>query len=244
MPHQCFAYYLNNLDPIIFRIYDNVGRDGTSGLCACIYLRLSALLWLQPRVRQSAPQRVGDFITGCALFGVIIGGRLGYVFFYKPEMLRERCRSFAFGRRNVQPRRNAWSVLFTLYLPYRHKISWTNLGDNLVVTAPMVCSWALCQFHQRRTLRRMTKSLAMQFPRNYSIILRKPSARSRHALELIHRSSRPMQCRAVRQPQVATALRSIISPRHPSQLYELFLKESFCSRFVVRTYPHVSRNGF
>ncbi len=33
--------------------------------------------------------KVGDFITACALFGVIVGGRLGYVFLYKPEMLRE-----------------------------------------------------------------------------------------------------------------------------------------------------------
>ena len=33
-------------------------------------------------------EKVGDFVTGCALFGVIIGG--GWVvFFYKPEMLRE-----------------------------------------------------------------------------------------------------------------------------------------------------------
>src|SRR5947207_8848604 len=29
---------------------------------------------------------------------------------------------------------------------------------------------------------------------------------------------------AVRQPQVATALRSVISPRHPSQLYEAFFE--------------------
>jgi phosphatidylglycerol:prolipoprotein diacylglycerol transferase len=29
---------------------------------------------------------------------------------------------------------------------------------------------------------------------------------------------------AVRQPQVATALRSILSPRHPSQLYEAFFE--------------------
>jgi phosphatidylglycerol:prolipoprotein diacylglycerol transferase len=47
-------------------------------------------LWLSKRgYADLPPQRVSDFITGCALFGVIVGGRLGYVFFYKPEMLRE-----------------------------------------------------------------------------------------------------------------------------------------------------------
>ena len=51
--------------------------------------------------------KVGDFITGCALFGVIVGGRLGYVFFYKPEMLaRAVVDPAGLGRRNVEPRRD------------------------------------------------------------------------------------------------------------------------------------------
>src|SRR5205807_1581067 len=42
---------------------------------------------------------------------------------------------------------------------------------------------------------------------------------------------------AVRQPQVATALRSIISPRHPSQLYEAFFEGVvlFAILWFVRT---------
>src|SRR5207248_5027002 len=85
------AYYLHNLDPLIFRIYDNVGPRwyGLAYVLAFVSSYL-LLLWLAKRgYADLAPQRVGDFITGCALFGVIIGGRLGYVFFYKPEMLRE-----------------------------------------------------------------------------------------------------------------------------------------------------------
>ena len=67
------AYYLHNLDPIIFRIYDNVGPRwyGLSYVLAfiCGYL---LFLWLAKRgYADLAPQRVGDFITGCALFGVI-----------------------------------------------------------------------------------------------------------------------------------------------------------------------------
>src|SRR5438552_3085703 len=82
------AYYLHSLDPIIFRIYDNVGPRwyGLAYVLAfiCGYL---VFLWLAKRgYADLPPQRVGDFITGCALFGVIIGGRLGYVFFYKPEV--------------------------------------------------------------------------------------------------------------------------------------------------------------
>src|SRR5207237_9290310 len=88
---RMFAYYLHNLDPIIFRIYDNVGPRwyGLAYVLAFISSYL-LLLWLAKRgFADLPPQRVSDFITGCALFGVIIGGRLGYVFFYKPEMLHE-----------------------------------------------------------------------------------------------------------------------------------------------------------
>ena len=86
-----FAYYLHNLDPIIFRIYDNVGPRWYGLAYVLAFVSSYFLfLWLSKRgYADLPPQRVGDFITGCALFGVIVGGRLGYVFFYKPEMLRE-----------------------------------------------------------------------------------------------------------------------------------------------------------
>ena len=86
-----FAYYLHDLDPIIFRIYDNVGPRWyglayvLAFLCSYVLLRVLA----KTGYADLSVEKVGDFITGCALFGVIIGGRLGYVFFYKPEMLRE-----------------------------------------------------------------------------------------------------------------------------------------------------------
>src|SRR5439155_25001745 len=85
------AYYLHNLNPIIFRIYDNVGPRGY-GLA--YVLRFVAgdrrFLWLAKHGYPDwSPQRLGDCITGCALFGVIVGGRLGYFFFYKPAMFRD-----------------------------------------------------------------------------------------------------------------------------------------------------------
>src|SRR5258707_12993675 len=83
------AYYLHSLDPIIFRIYDNVGPRwyGLAYVLAfiCSYL---LFLWLANRgYADLPPQRVGDFITGCALFGVIIGGRLGYRFFCQTQIV-------------------------------------------------------------------------------------------------------------------------------------------------------------
>src|SRR5947209_19597618 len=92
------AYYLHNLDPIIFRIYDNVGPRwyGLAYVLAfiCGYLLFH---WLAKRgYADLPPQRVGDFITRCALFGVIIARVLRYVTVYKPETLRDPHSIFRF----------------------------------------------------------------------------------------------------------------------------------------------------
>ncbi len=141
------AYYLHNLDPIIFRISENVGPRwyGLAYVLAfiCSYF---LFLWLAKRgFADLRPQQVGDFITGCALFGVIIGGRLGYVFFYKPEMLREPLSIFRVWEGGMSSHGGMLGLLlFTLYYAHRHKISWTNLGDNLVVTAPIGLFFGRC----------------------------------------------------------------------------------------------------
>ncbi|PYL14893.1 MAG: prolipoprotein diacylglyceryl transferase, partial [Verrucomicrobia bacterium] len=85
------AYYLHDLDPIIFRVYDNIGPRWYGLAYVLAFICGYALLGLLAKrgYADLPASRVGDFVTGCALFGVIIGGRLGYVFFYKPEMLRE-----------------------------------------------------------------------------------------------------------------------------------------------------------
>ena len=134
------AYYLHDLDPMIFRIYDNVGPRwyGLAYVLAFVSSYL-LFLWLAKRGFADLPvERVGDFITGAALFGVIIGGRLGYVFFYKPEMLREPLSILRVWEGGMSSHGGMLGLLlFTFYYAHRHKISWMNLGDNLVVTAPI-----------------------------------------------------------------------------------------------------------
>src|SRR5438477_8628783 len=84
------AYYVHDLNPLIFRLWENVGPRwyGLAYVLAfiCSYLLVRRLA---KRGYADLPvAKVGDFVTGAALFGVIVGGRLGYVFFYRPEMLR------------------------------------------------------------------------------------------------------------------------------------------------------------
>src|SRR5436190_3227021 len=164
------AYYLHNLDPIIFRIYHNVGpRWYGLAYVAAFVSSYFLFLWLSKRgYADLPPQRVSDFITGCALFGVIIGGRLGYFFFYKPEMLREPMSILRVWEGGMSSHGGMIAVLlFTLYYARRHRISWNNLGDNLVVAAPIGLFLVRCaNFINGELYGRATNvSWAVQFPK-------------------------------------------------------------------------------
>ena len=241
---QMFAYYLHDLDPIIFRIYDNVGPRWYGLAYVLAFISSFVLfLWLAKRGYADLPvERVGDFITGAALFGVIIGGRLGYVFLYNPEMLRAPLSILRVWEGGMSSHGGMLGVLlFTLYYSYRHKISWLNLGDNLVVTAPLGLFFGRCaNFINGELYGRITNvSWAMQFPKE---LLDHPAEADRAiatCTQIDPSLTTPEAIiSAVRgQPQVATALRSILTPRHPSQLYEAFFEGIvlFAILWLVRT---------
>jgi len=172
---------------------------------------------------------VGDFITGCALFGVIVGGRLGYVFFYKPEMLREPLSILRVWEGGMSSHGGMFGLLaFTFYYAHRHKISWTNLGDNLVVTAPIGLFFGRCaNFINGELYGRITNvPWAMQFPKE---LLDHPQEAERAVAACARIDPALTTPDAIvnavhSHPEVATELRSILSPRHPSQLYEAFFE--------------------
>jgi len=229
------AYYLHDLNPLIFRIYDNVGPRW--------YGLAYVLAFISKRGFADLPaERVGDFITGCALFGVIIGGRLGYVFFYKPEMLREPLSILRVWEGGMASHGGMLGLLlFTFYYSHRHKVSWTNLGDNLVVTAPIGLFFGRCaNFINGELYGRITNlPWAMQFPKE---LLDHPAEADRAIATCAQIDPSLTTPDAIigavyRQPKVATALRSILTPRHPSQLYEAFFEGIvlFAVLWFVRT---------
>ena len=238
------AYYLQDLDPIIFRIYDNVGPRWY-GLAYVLAFISSFVLfrWLAKRGYVDLPvERVGDFITGAALFGVIIGGRLGYVFLYNPEMLRAPLSILRVWEGGMSSHGGMLGLLlFTFYYANRHKISWLNLGDNLVVTAPIGLFFGRCaNFINGELYGRITNiPWAMQFPKE---LLDHPAEAERAIAACTQIDPSLTSPDAIiaavnHQPQVASALRSILTPRHPSQLYEAFFEGIilFVILWVVRT---------
>jgi phosphatidylglycerol---prolipoprotein diacylglyceryl transferase len=238
------AYYLDDFDPFVFHFSENVGPRwyGMAYVLAFIF-GYALLRFLANRGYADLPaSKVGDFITGCALFGVILGGRLGYVFFYKPEMLREPLSILRVWEGGMSSHGGMIGVLlFTFYFARRHKLSWTNLGDNLVVATPIGLFFGRCANFINGELYGRATNLpwAVQFPKE---LLDHPAEAERAVSACAQIDPSLTTPEAIigavhRQPQVAATLRSILTPRHPSQLYEAFFEGIvlFAIVWVVRT---------
>ena len=240
------SYYLHNLDPFIFRLWGNIGPRWyglayvLAFLCGFALLRrFSERGYLD--LNQSA---VGDFVTWVALFGVMVGGRLGYVIFYRPEMLREPLSLLRVWEGGMSSHGGILGVvLFSLYYARRHKLSWTNLGDNLVVAVPIGLFLGRCANFINGELygRAANVPWAVQFPKE---LLEPANAavadRALAAGQQIDSSLNSIEAiiEAVRtSPRIATVLHRILTPRHPSQLYEALLEGVvlFAILWFVRT---------
>ena len=240
------AYYLHDLDPFIFHLTENLGPRWYGMAYVLSFVCGYALLhWLaKRRYADLQPAQVGDFITWAALFGVMLGGRLGYVLFYKPEMLREPLSIFKVWEGGMASHGGIIGlVLFTLYYARRHKLSWTNLGDNLVVVAPIGLFFGRCANFINGELYGRAASVpwAMQFPKE---LLEPPNAAEAERAVAACRQIDPAITtpEAIIQsvhthPDVVSALRGILTPRHPSQLYEAFCEGIllFAILWFVRT---------
>ena len=90
------------------------------------------------------PDQTGDFIAAVALFGVFLGGRLGYILFYQiPKvgwsgLAADPLMVFRVWEGGMASHGGILGiVIFTWIYARRHKVSWTGLGDGLCVVAPI-----------------------------------------------------------------------------------------------------------
>src|SRR5437762_13696315 len=226
-----FAYYVHDLDPLIFRLWDNVGPRwyGLAYVLAfgCGYALFRVLA--KQGYADLPVAKAGDFITGAALFGVIVGGRLGYVLFYKPEMLRAPMSILRVWEGGMSSHGGMLGLLaFTFYYAWRHKISWTNLGDNLGVTASVGLLFGRCaNFINGELYGRATNiSWAMQFPKelNENRALGDRAVAVAQNLDPSLSAAEQIIEAARHNSQLNDGLRGILTPRHPSQLYEAFFE--------------------
>ena len=154
MPSAAFCYpippvlsvFVHNLDPVIvsfggwlsLRWY---GMAYLLGFVLGFYLLRHLArrgLWVLK------PEQTADFIAAAALFGVFLGGRLGYILFYHiprhgmGSLLEDPLLVLRVWEGGMASHGGILGlVVFTWFYARKHKVSWTGLGDALCVVAPI-----------------------------------------------------------------------------------------------------------
>ena len=243
------AYYLHDFSPDIVRISDGIalhwyGFAYVLGFYCC-YLVMHRLALRG--YGELKPQHVGDFIILVALFGVILGGRLGYILFYKlDEYLANPIDILKLWKGGMASHGGILGIFFfTLWYARKYKISWPGLGDNLVVGAPLgVLFGRLANFINGELWGHPTDvKWAVKFPTELAQTGVPPSAFGIEAEQFPQHSSEIIAL-AKKFPGSLDKIIDWLPARHPSQLYEgamegllLFLVLLFV-RTRSKTLPH------
>ena len=241
------AYYVHDLSPFLLRFGGNFGLRwyGLAYVAAFIFgilivRRLSRLGYCDIPV-----EKVSDFIIGGALFGVLLGGRLGYMLFYDLEnFLQNPLIFFRIMDGGMSAHGGILGLtLYTLWYSNKYQVSWRNIGDNLVVAAPIgLCLGRLANFINGELYGRVsTVPWAVQFPKELY-----DASEERLRQLLVQAAAINPNWTTVENvvenvrhsPALRDVLAGALSPRHPSQLYEAALEGVllFAILWILRTH--------
>jgi phosphatidylglycerol:prolipoprotein diacylglycerol transferase len=252
-----FAEYLHRLNPVLLRITDSIqlrwyGLAYVAGFMAGWWLLIR---WARKGVGELKEAEVADFITYAALFGVLLGGRLGYMLLYARETFLADPLSFFHiqGGGMASHGGIAGLFFFTLYFARKHHRSWPGLGDNLVCAAPLGLFFGrIANFINGELYGRATNvSWAMKFPDEAlrwvnsgdpALSAKADAVRDLALQNGANPETWPDQIMALSRSSDAFAegLRPLLTARHPSQLYAAALEGLvlFLILFLVREkYP-------
>lgn len=175
--------------------------------------------------------QVADFVIGCAVFGVLLGGRLGYIFFYDFQgFLRDPLVFFRVWEGGMSAHGGILGVvLYTLWYAWKHQVNWPGLGDCLVVGAPLGLFFGrMANFMNGELYGRPTSvPWAVKFPSELRDL---PVETQRHLLEQARNlSGEPAGLEAVisatrHSEEWRHLVSPFLEPRHPSQIYEGLLE--------------------
>jgi len=143
---RVFGMYVHDLSPVLVRFTDTIqlrwyGLAYLGAFLAGAWL-LKVLakrkLWVLP------PEAAGDFIAAAAIFGVFIGGRLGYILWYHSNeqgwgwITEDPLLVFKVWEGGMASHGGILGlVIFTWVYARRKKVSWRGLGDGLCVVSPL-----------------------------------------------------------------------------------------------------------
>ncbi|MEO5916097.1 MAG: prolipoprotein diacylglyceryl transferase [Luteolibacter sp.] len=142
--------YVHNLNPIALPIYHEFSLKwyGLAYLMGFVggFLLLRNLA--QRGMWVLKPEKTADFIAAAALFGVFMGGRIGWVLFYFkdgllnpewwPGIKADPFLVFRVWQGGMASHGGILGlVIFTWFYARKEKVTWTGLGDGLCVVAPL-----------------------------------------------------------------------------------------------------------
>ena len=214
------AYYLHHATPIIVDFHGIAlrwyGLAYVLGFLFGYYL----YVWLAKRgYTDMKPEMVQDFITWAAIFGVMLGGRLGWVIFYGWDKIKaDPLSALKVWEGGMSSHGGILAlVLFTWWYSRTHKLSWTGIGDSLCVVACAGLFLVRCaNFINGELYGKPAGEPGGQASVPWAVIFPTELETDAPPLELIKHDA------AVREH-----LRAILPPRHPSQIYEALLEGAF-----------------
>lgn len=224
------ATYLHDLSPHVIKITDSIAVHWY-GLAYVLgfYLTYLVMFYLAKRgLSEIKPEAVADFITLVALFGVVMGGRLGYMLLYNfDEFIRHPWIFFLLNQGGMASHGGIVGVaLFCLWYARKHKISWTGIGDTLVCGAPLgIFLGRIANFVNGELFGRVTNSSwAMKFPTEIThqdFVVQGGDLQLQNDVFQRGLQHSPDIIKFFEQQRGGRAeLETLLHPRHPSQLYE------------------------
>jgi phosphatidylglycerol:prolipoprotein diacylglycerol transferase len=212
-----FAVYLHQLSPFVFELAPGIGPRWY-GLCYLLSFGIGYLLFrklAQTGHTELPPEKTADFITWTAVFGVMLGGRLGWALFYGwREILENPLRLLEVWRGGMSSHGGILGVvLFTLFWSRKHRISWTSIGDSICAVAPVGIFLVRMANFINGELYGKPAGLPGQPPSVPWAVVFPQELESTPPLDLLRSDA------ALRQTLLET-----LPPRHPSQIYEGLLE--------------------
>ena len=243
--------YIHDLNPILIQFGEAIairwyGIAYLAGFIAGYFL----LKYLSRKKLFPVPEeKMGDFITWAAVFGVIIGGRLGYVLFYMipndwDNFITHPWEAFYLQQGGMSSHGGMIGIiLFAIFYAKRHKYDWTSILDGLAIVAPVGLFFGrIANFINGELYGRVVhgaSSFGMKFPGEFndSFHLRfKTMSAIREKLtpetlsEVNHLNPIPhandpfcsawLVSRVRDTPEIKKIVGDILPERYPSQLYE------------------------
>jgi phosphatidylglycerol:prolipoprotein diacylglycerol transferase len=143
---RVFGMYVHDLNPVLVRFTEAIQLRwyGLAYLAAFVVgawllnVLAKRKLWVLP------PGAAGDFIAAAAIFGVFIGGRVGYMLWYYPKqhgwgwVTEDPLMLFRVWEGGMASHGGILGLLiFTWVYAKKKGVSWRGLGDGLCVVSPL-----------------------------------------------------------------------------------------------------------